>query len=144
MLPARFGFRSPSRLAGAVAQIFAIRSPDGVIARAGNGLQPRSIKDCDDSARIANESLILQLAGDVRDATASHTQHVRQELVGEAERVAARAIMRHEQPSRGTCPEKVGAIAGRRLRELRRKHEKIPVEGAAKRTAFLHYLGKAA
>ena len=30
------------------------------------------------------------------------------------------------------------------LRELRCKHEKVPVEGIAKRTAVLQYLGKAA
>src|SRR4051794_21076304 len=61
---------------------------DRVVAFAGSRLEPRPVHNLDLPAMVADETGLLQHIGDHCHGGSAHTEHLRQEFVGERDRVA--------------------------------------------------------
>src|SRR3982075_2679273 len=61
---------------------------DRLVAFAGSRLEPRPVHDLDLPAMVADETGLLQHIGDHGHGGTAHTEHLRQEFVGERDRVA--------------------------------------------------------
>jgi hypothetical protein len=46
-----------------------------------------------------NQTGTFQLAGSIRDGRPLHTQHFREQVLGDGERVTVTAVTHHEQPT---------------------------------------------
>ena len=58
------------------------------VAFAGDLLQPVNIQDSNFAVVIIDKPGLLQPSGNERDATSMHSQHLRQELLGQRQKVA--------------------------------------------------------
>jgi hypothetical protein len=76
------------------------------------------LKNVKPSATILDSTGFLERTGSNGDACAARTEHTREELVGERERVGMHAILSHENPAIQTLVDFVQAVASGNLLAL--------------------------
>ena len=85
------------------------------------------------AATVLDQPFALQVSRSGRDTDATHTEHIRKELVRNVETVAVRAVLAHQQPARETRTDQVIAQARGRRGQLGHEYVKVAVYAAQKR-----------
>src|SRR6476661_8755692 len=90
--------------------------------------QPFPVPDSNFSARVINQSGLMQNSRCQRHRRARRSQHVAKEFVSDRERVRVHAVMAHQQPARQPFCNVMQPIAGRGLSRQYQVRLKIPVK----------------
>lgn len=88
------------------------------IAFAGHPLQRAAVQYLDDTARVGNDALILNLDGDLCHRCPAHSQHIGKQLLRQHDGVARRAIGGLQQPTAKALVDRMQRIAGCRNASL--------------------------
>src|SRR5205085_7509452 len=91
---------------------------DAVVALAGEIAKLVEVADVQGPTARFEDAGLLELAKHAADVAAADRKHDRQLLLGERNVRAAGAVDRREQPFRSALLDRVGSIAGTRLKDL--------------------------
>ena len=89
--------------------------PNHFVAFTDSGLEPRPIEDSDASPAVGNQPSGLQSPRGLGHALASHSEHVRYQLLGHAQLVCRETVETEKQPAAQLLVNGVVTIADRRL-----------------------------
>ena len=95
-----------------------VRANDRV-AFAGRRFQTLSIANRDASTSVADQSSLLQHAGNHTDSRTLHTEHDRQKLMAQLEVLLVHPVVRHQQPAGTPLLHRVHRVARDGLHPLR-------------------------
>src|SRR5581483_201235 len=116
---------------------------DDAVTLAGRRLEALAVEDADAAAAVLDQLAVLQRGRRPRDADPAHAEHVREELLRQAEFVGAHPVARHEQPAREALLDLVKAVARRGLGNLGEQRVRVAVDALLQRRGLAHFPGEA-